>query len=117
MSQDTPRVTTPMDFQGFSQLKAAAQNPQDPAAVREVAQQFESLFVQMMMKSMRDTVPKDGLLGGDQNGVYQEMQDKQMAMDIARQGGVGLAKMIEAQLQSSAPQPRDDAVLPPKDEQ
>lgn len=89
------------DFSGLASLKAQARfEPSE--AVKEVAQQFESLFVGMMMKAMRDAVPKDGLFGSSQLDSYQEMFDKQLAVDLSRQGGIGLAALIEQQIAASA---------------
>ena len=51
------------DFSAFGELKKAARE-KSPEAIKQVAQQFESLFVQMMLKSMRDTVPENELFGG-----------------------------------------------------
>ena len=89
------------DLSGLSSLKLQAQAEPDKAA-KEVAQQFESLFVGMMLKSMRDAVPKDGLFSSSQLDAYQEMFDKQLALDLSRQGGIGLADLIERQIVTSA---------------
>ena len=51
-----------LDMQGLDSLKlASAQTPNDPKTLRAVAQQFESLFIGMMLKSMRDAKLGDGL--------------------------------------------------------
>ena len=89
------------DFSGLASLKTQARfEPSE--AIKEVAQQFESLFVGMMMKAMRDAVPKDSLFGSSQLDSYQEMFDKQLAVDLSRQGGIGLAAIIERQIAASA---------------
>lgn len=85
------------DFSGFAQLRAEAR--QDSAgASKEVAKQFESIFIQIMLKSMRDTVPEGGLFDSSQMTMYQEMYDQQIALDMSHRGGIGLAEMIERQL-------------------
>lgn len=89
-----------MDFSGMAQLRARAGQQPDAETRKEVAGQFEALFVQMMLKSMRDAVPEGGLFGSDQVSMYQEMHDKQLAMEISKSGGLGLARMIEAQMQT-----------------
>lgn len=77
-----------------SQLK---QNPRE--GLKAAAQQFETLFLQMVLKSMRDTVPTDGLLQSDQTRFYNGLLDQQMAQDMAGSGkGVGFARLIEQQL-------------------
>jgi len=74
-----------------------AKNPQ--AGLKAAAQQFETLFLQMVMKSMRDTVPDDGMLNSDQSKFYTSLLDQQMAQTMATSGkGVGFAKLIEQQL-------------------
>lgn len=86
------------DFSGLTRLRAQATAQSDEAA-KEVAKQFESLFLQMMLKTMRDaTVP--GESGeSDQTKFYQEMFDKQIALDLSNNGdGIGLAKMLEKQI-------------------
>jgi len=64
---------------------------------KKVSQDFEGLFVGMMMKSMRATVGKDALTGGGHGEeVYRSMLDQQYAdASVKRGGGLGLAKMIE----------------------
>ena len=72
----------------------------DPqAGLKAAAQQFETLFLQMVLKSMRDTVPTDGLLHSDQTRFYNGLLDQQMAQNMAGAGnGVGFARLIEQQL-------------------
>lgn len=95
------------DFSGFAQLRAEAR--QDSAgASKEVAKQFESIFIQIMLKSMRDTVPEGGLFDSSQMTMYQEMYDQQIALDMSHRGGIGLAEMIERQLGGTAA-PVEDA--------
>ncbi|PCJ26659.1 MAG: hypothetical protein COA96_04890 [SAR86 cluster bacterium] len=85
------------NFSGLSSLKLQARV--DPSeAAKEVAQQFESIFVGMMMKAMRDATPKDGLFNSDQMEAYQEMFDQQLALDMSASGGLGLGRIIEQQI-------------------
>lgn len=82
---------------------------QDPAkAVKQVATQFEALFMQMVLKSMRDATPKSGLLDSQEQQTYTSMLDEQLAQKIA-QGGTGLADVIARQLSRNLPQPAPDA--------
>jgi flagellar protein FlgJ len=64
---------------------------------KKVSQDFEALFVGMMMKSMRATVGKDKLTGGGHGDeVYLSMLDQEYANASAKRGGgLGLAKIIE----------------------
>ena len=88
------------DFAGLEKLKSgAARN--DPAAVRQVAQQFESLFARMMIKSMRDAIGKDPIFGSDQAQTYQGMYDDQLSLELTKGKGLGLADMLVRQLQQA----------------
>ena len=70
-----------------------------PEAAKEAAKQFEALFVQQLLKSMRDATPKGGLFDSDETRMYQGLLDQQMAMQLStRAGGIGLAKVIERQM-------------------
>jgi flagellar protein FlgJ len=97
------------DFQGLAALKNDAKQ-QAPAALKEAARQFESLFTQMLLKSMREankSFGEDSMFGSDQADMYQDMFDDQMALQMSKGKGLGLAEMLVRQLQggslSSAP--------------
>jgi flagellar protein FlgJ len=86
------------NFSGLQALKrAAAKN--DPTAIRKVAQQFESMFTRMMLKSMRESVGTDPLFGSDAQKTYQGMYDDQLAIQLSKGRGLGLADMLVRQLQ------------------
>lgn len=85
------------DFQGFSDLRREARE-QTPESIKKVAKQFESLFVQMMLKGMRDTLPEDGLFNSKQHRMYQDMMDKQLSLNMSMGKGMGLSDVIERQL-------------------
>lgn len=82
-------------------------NQQDPAALQKVARQFEGLFVNMMLKSMRAALPQDGLLSNDQTRMYTSMYDQQLAQDLSAKG-LGLADMIVKQLGQRHDLPGDE---------
>lgn len=66
---------------------------------RKVSQDFEGLFVGMMLKSMRETVGKDELTGGGHGeDVYRSMLDQQYVEAAVKRGGFGLAKQIEKEI-------------------
>jgi flagellar protein FlgJ len=89
-------------------------------AINEVASQFEALFVQQMMKSMRDAVPKSDLMNSDHLDTYQAMADQQMAVNLSQQGGMGIARMLVEQMQTrgyvAEPQSTERGMAPPSDE-
>lgn len=85
------------DLQSAQDLRNKLRN--DPkAGLKEAAQQFESLFLQMVMKSMRDATPPDGLFDSEATRFYTGMLDQQMAQQLGASGKLGFAAMIEAQL-------------------
>ena len=97
---DTPAYDTPAytDLNGLSALKRGA-GAHDPAAIRKVAQQFESLFTGMMLKSMRSATGRDPIFGSDQQQMYQSMADDQLAVQLSKGKGLGLADMLIRQMQ------------------
>jgi len=88
------------DPQGLTALRADAK-AQDPAALKEAAKQFESLFTQMLLKSMREANKSfgDSMFESDQTDFYQDMFDDQMAVHMSQGKGLGLADMLVRQLQ------------------
>jgi flagellar protein FlgJ len=85
------------DFGSLAGLRAqAGQRPSE--AQSSVAEQFESLFINMMLKEMRKTVSRSDLLGSEAMESYEQMFDQQIALGMARAGGIGLAPFIEEQL-------------------
>lgn len=65
---------------------------------REVAKQFESIFIEMVLKSMRDTVVKSEFIdGGNAEKIYQSMLDKEYSSSMAGTGMTGLADALERQ--------------------
>lgn len=85
------------DFNGLSKLKTEAKKDSQEA-LKEVAKQFESIFLNMTLKSMRDAKLSDGILDSDQSQFFQEMYDQQLAVHLSGNPGVGLADLIVRQL-------------------
>jgi flagellar protein FlgJ len=84
------------DVRSLDALKTGA--AKDPSgAVKQAASQFEALFMQMVLKSMRDAVPKSGMLEGTGADVYASMLDTQFAQAMSGRPG-GLSEMIAKQL-------------------
>ena len=85
------------ELAGLNQLKIAA-GEKSPEAISEVATQFESLFVQMMLKSMREANKSDSLFGSNQMQFYQDLYDKQISIHLAEKRSVGIADILINQL-------------------
>lgn len=93
------------DAQALNGLKRdAAADPQ--GNLKQVAQQVEGMFVQIMLKSMRAALPQDGVLSSDQTRLYTSMYDQQIAQQMA-QKGLGLADMMVKQLSASDSRPSE----------
>ncbi|MEO8466666.1 MAG: flagellar assembly peptidoglycan hydrolase FlgJ [Gammaproteobacteria bacterium] len=109
-SPTAPIAPNAVDLTGLEQLRRSAARD-DKTAVAEVAVQFEALFIGMMLDSARKANLGDGLFDGQQTQQYLELMDQQVALDMARHGGLGFGKMLlqqltpGAQLQPSAGQP------------
>ncbi len=86
---------------GLSEVKLAAKN-ESPEALKEVATQFESLFMQMMLKTMREANQSEGLFDSNQMQFYEEMYDKQLSMHLAERKSIGIADMLLRQLGGSS---------------
>ena len=97
MSNGTVAPTYYADFSGLEGLKRNVK-ADDPKAIRAVAQQFESLFTSMMLKSMRAAKLGEGLGDSQQSDLYQDMCDQQVALKISQGKGIGLADMLVQQL-------------------
>lgn len=94
------------DVQGLAGLRRQAQQ-KSPNAIRDAAKQFEAVFIQMMLKSMRAASLTDGgIMDNDQSRLYLDLFDQQVALTLAQQGKLGVAEMIARQLGDS------DAVPP-----
>lgn len=101
------------DFSSLQRLKSQVHSQQASSSddsVKKVAKQFESLFLQMMLKSMRDAADSirtaDDSMESDQTRFYQDMFDKQIAINLASDGngGLGIATMLEKDLAKNQPQ-------------
>ena len=86
-----------LDPRGLSNLQRLAKN-NDPQAIKEAARQFEALFLQLVLKSMREASPKSDLFDSEQTRLYESLLDQQMAQVMAHKRGVGLAAVIERQM-------------------
>ena len=86
-----------LNLQQFAELKSGAR-AYSSEATKAVAEQFESLFVQQMLGAMRSAVTVDENQRSSYVDFYQDMYDKQLALTISQQGGLGIAKVLMQQL-------------------
>ena len=88
------------DAQSLNELKTSA-GKDSAANLRPVARQVEGMFVQMMLKSMREALPKDGIFSSDSTRLYTSMYDQQIAQQMTSGKGLGLADMIVKQMEAA----------------
>lgn len=88
-----------IDTKGVETLRQSARQ-NSPEALKESAKQFEALFMNMIMKSMREASPQDGMFDNEQTKMYTSMLDQQLSQNFANRG-VGLADMLVKQLSST----------------
>lgn len=97
-------LSTWTELSGFDQLRAQAQRD-GKAALPAVAKQFEALFTQMMLKSMRAASDSFGNALGDSDAgkAYRDLFDQQLSVSLAQGGkGLGIAQMLIRQLGGTA---------------
>ncbi|MGB0733173.1 MAG: flagellar assembly peptidoglycan hydrolase FlgJ [Pontibacterium sp.] len=88
------------ELNSLAKIKETAKTDQQ-AALRNVAEQFEQMFMSMLLKSMRqanESFGENNPLNSSETKFYEGMLDQQMTMEIAQQGGMGLADMLVKQL-------------------
>ena len=89
------------DLKGLASLKRDAQGGADADTRKEIARQFEAIYLQMMIKRMREATPRDGLLESDQTRMVQSLGDEQLALQLATPG-IGLADALLRQMNEAA---------------
>ena len=92
--------TGSFDPRGLDSLKLSAKTA-DPASTKKVAQQFESMFLSMMLKNMRATLPGTDPLANDASKLATDLYDQQLAQTMSKGKGIGLAAALVAQIERS----------------
>ncbi|WP_129644797.1 flagellar assembly peptidoglycan hydrolase FlgJ [Peristeroidobacter agariperforans] len=100
----TAPINASFDFAALASLRNDATSKQDVATLQEAAKQFESLFTQMMLKSMRDanrSFSEGSMFSSSQSDFYQDMFDDQISLELSKGKGLGLADVLVRQLAQS----------------
>ena len=100
----TAPINASFDFAALASLRNDATSKQDVATLKEAAKQFESLFTQMMLKSMRDanrSFSEGSMFSSSQSDFYQDMFDDQISLELSKGKGLGLADVLVRQLAQS----------------
>ncbi|CAG4903691.1 flagellar assembly peptidoglycan hydrolase FlgJ [Paraburkholderia saeva] len=96
-----------LDVQGFDALRAQAKNsPQE--AMKSAAKQFDAVFTQMMLKSMRDATPSDGPFDSHDSATFTSMMDQQLSQQLSNKG-IGVADAMLKQLMRNSGMQTGDA--------
>ncbi|VTU20190.1 flagellar assembly peptidoglycan hydrolase FlgJ [Variovorax sp. RA8] len=90
-----------LDVQGVDALRRTVRSSPEEG-LKQVSRQFEALFMNMVLKSMRQAVPQSGLLDSQNEKLYLSMFDQQLTQNLSGRG-VGLAEAMLAQLSRSLP--------------
>ncbi|MDP9155245.1 flagellar assembly peptidoglycan hydrolase FlgJ [Caballeronia sordidicola] len=89
-----------LDVQGFDAMRAQA-NASPQAGLKAAAKQFDTVFTQMMLKSMREATPSDSPFDSHDTATFTSMLDQQMAQNMGSKG-IGVADMMLKQLMRNA---------------
>jgi flagellar protein FlgJ len=82
-----------LDFEGLGQLRGQARKD-GKAALRETAQQFEGMFLQMMLKSMREATVKSDLVESSGAETFEAMFDKEVSVQLSKRNMMGISDML-----------------------
>ncbi|MDX5408500.1 MAG: flagellar assembly peptidoglycan hydrolase FlgJ [Chromatiaceae bacterium] len=96
----TPKNVSYHDLTSLQQIRSSA-GKDEKAALRQAAEQFESIFFSMLLSSMRKAnagFEVDGMMNSQTTKFYRDMHDSQMATDLAQKGALGLADLLVQQL-------------------
>jgi peptidoglycan hydrolase FlgJ len=97
-----PLPATANNYTDLNGLAALKKDPGSPQAIHAVAQQVDALFLQMMLKSMRDASTDGGESESNEMSMYHDMFDKQIALTLSQHQSLGLGAMLTRQLSAIA---------------
>ena len=111
-------VSTPANLPAWDprlsgSLKSNGNKAEDDAKLKKACQEMESVFLNMLLKTMRATVPKSELGGNtQQTETMQSMMDMEMTRNMAAAGGTGIAAMMYRNLKNpGVAQPQPNTVV------
>ena len=92
----TSALGNPKEAEALKAAKAAEKRDKD---LKKACEGFEAMFLNMMYRQMRATVPEDTLFG-ESNAlkIFQDMRDDELMKNVAAGGGIGIADMMYKQL-------------------
>ena len=93
--------TATYDFNALAELRSQARGNEE-AVARKVGEQFEAMFIDMMMASVREAnkLMKSDLFASSSTDTYEEMYHKELSLHLASQGSLGIADWVVEQVQT-----------------
>ena len=101
-----PPIASDVSYTQFAQLPHIVNKSNTPEELREAAEHFESLFIDMWLKASREaneSLVTESFLNSNEMKMHQQMLDHEMSVHLAKNGGIGLADVIVRQLQGQTP--------------
>lgn len=86
-----------LDARSLDRLKTQSRERPDEA-LKAAAKQFEAVFMNMLLKSMREALPQTDAFGSDSTRLYTSMLDQEMSTKLGERGGMGIADLLIKQL-------------------
>ena len=112
MTDTQSLMSAAYDSRSLNELKHQASSDPKGKAL-QVARQVEGMFVQMMLKSMREALPQDGMMSNEQTKLFTSMYDQQIAQEMGKRG-LGLAETIVKQMQPATAPDEKAGTVPMK---
>nr|MBX2858527.1 rod-binding protein [Cellvibrionaceae bacterium] len=116
LTRTAPPTDVYTDLNGLNRIK---QEKSDDKALKKVAQQFESMFINILMKSMRsaNAVFEEGsMFNSSESGFYRDMYDQQLSVTLSQKKGIGIADTLYKQMQNRYLNPARAAITQPSQE-
>lgn len=104
------------DLHGLEQMRHNVKGDSE-ADLRAAAQQFEALFIQQMLKSMREANLSEGLFDSQEGDFYMDLFDKQISLNLSEGRGIGLADILVEQIARSMPLKKSEDTQGQSDDQ
>jgi len=102
-----------LDANSLNKISTLSRTDND-AALKKVAKQFEAMFLQQMLKTMRDTnqiFAEDNPLNSQEMQFHQDMLDHQWVLNLANGKGMGLAEVFYRQMSPNGVKQKQDPTL------
>jgi flagellar protein FlgJ len=113
--QTTQTVSPKMQEARVENLKNQLQSdgPKSDEEIKDLAMQFESIFIHQMIKEMRKSIHKSELLNSFSLEMYESMMDEEIAKEMSKQKGIGLGDVLYRQLSKINNPDAESETMPP----